>query len=70
MVYKHERKRLNNGMLIIPGEYTNTNLYELFDNQYKKYWRVHLAHPHKNPIKDIKGSMHNRVNSSLYTHDS
>jgi len=48
------RKRLNNGELLIPGEYTNTNLYELLDKQYKKYWRVHLARPHKNPIKDIK----------------
>jgi hypothetical protein len=48
------RKRHNEGMLIIPGEYAGEDLYALFDTQYKKHWIVHLAKPHKNPIKDIK----------------
>ena len=52
-IIKLLRKKLSDGTLVIPAELQNQDLYALFDKQYKKYWRVHCAKPHKNPKKDI-----------------
>ena len=52
-IIKLLRKKLSDGTLVIPAELQNQDLYTLFDKQYKKYWRVHCAKPHKNPKKDI-----------------
>lgn len=47
------RKKYVNGELTIPGCLSGANLFDLFDKQYQKYWRIHCAKPHKNPKKDI-----------------
>lgn len=47
------RRKMREGMLVLPGHIKACDFNQLLNKQYQKHWKTHCAKPHKNPLKDI-----------------